>query len=87
MVRNCRALDQKATNTILSFSKKKKKKNGTLFFFFFPFLLFDEKMAIEKRSILGNEKVVGRQFLFSLFVCVCVCVWWWPIFVAWLPEK
>jgi hypothetical protein len=35
-------------------------------------------MAIEKRSILGNEKVVGRQSFFFFFfgwcVCVCVCV-------------
>jgi hypothetical protein len=35
-------------------------------------------MAIEKRSILGNEKVVGRQsfffFFFGVCVCVCVCV-------------
>jgi hypothetical protein len=48
-------------------------------------------MAIEKRSILGNEKVVGRQsfffFFFGVCVCVCVCVFWWPIFVSWLPEK
>jgi hypothetical protein len=27
-------------------------------------------MAIEKRSILGNEKVVGRQFFFFLGVVV-----------------
>jgi hypothetical protein len=26
-------------------------------------------MAIEKRSILGNEKVVGRQLFFFFFWC------------------